>query len=113
MFVRRVFESAIVFYSPHHFDLFDLIQNMQRRLTKRLYEMHNICYADKLKFFNLEFLALHADLIILYKILNESIRMNLNNCIIMFIIPETFYLSNRLKLQKFLLSWILGSIFLL
>ena len=46
--------------------------------------MHNICYVDRLKLCNLELLELrrmHADLIMLYKILNGRICINLDNCI--------------------------------
>ena len=46
--------------------------------------MHNICYVDKLKLCNLELLELrrmHADIIMLHKILNGHICINLDNCI--------------------------------
>ena len=59
----------------------NIIESVQRRFTKRLYGMHNICYVDRFKLCNLELLELrrmHADLIMLYKILNESIYINLD-----------------------------------
>ena len=83
-FVRPVLEYASVVFSPHHISLIDLIENVQRRFTKRLYGMHDICYVDRLKLCNLELLELrrmHADLIMLYKILNGHICINLDNCI--------------------------------
>ena len=46
--------------------------------------MHNICYVDILKLCNLKFLDLRcvlADLIMLNNIFNESICINLDNCI--------------------------------
>ena len=75
-FVRPVLEYASIAFSPHHISLIDLIENLQRRFTKRLYGMHNICYVDRLKLCNLELLKLrliHADLIMLYTILNGII----------------------------------------
>ena len=64
-FVRPVLEYASVVFSPHHISLIDLIENVQRRFTKRLYGMHNICYVDRLKLCNLKLLELrrmHTDL---------------------------------------------------
>ena len=76
---------------------------MQRRFTKRLYGMHNICYVDRLKLCNLELLELrrmHADIIMLYKILNGHICINLDNCICLSS-GEHSTRGNRLKLHKF------------
>ena len=102
-FVRPVLENASVVFSPHHISLIDLIENVQRRFTKRLYGMHNICYVDRLKLCNLELLELrrvHADLIMLYKILNGHICINLDNCICLSS-GEHSTRGNRLKLHKF------------
>ena len=66
--------------------------------------MHNICYVDRLKLCNLELLDLrhlHANLIILYKILNGSICIDLDNCICLSLRVHST-MGNRLKLQKFL-----------
>ena len=49
-FVRPVSEYASVVFSPHQISFIDLTENVQRRFTKRLYGMHNICYVDRLKF---------------------------------------------------------------
>ena len=65
--------------------------------------MHNICYVDRLKLCNLELLELrrmHADLIMLYKILNGRICINLDNCICLSS-GEHSTRGNRLKLHKF------------
>ena len=59
-FVRPVLEYASVVFSSHHISLIDLIENVQRRFTKRLYGMHNICYVDRLKLCNLELLELRC-----------------------------------------------------
>ena len=102
-FVRPVLEYANVVFSPHYISLIDLIENVERRFIKRLYGMHNICYVDRLKLCNLELLELcrmHADLIILYKILNGHICINLDNCICLSS-SELPTRGNRLKLHKF------------
>ena len=72
----------VQFFLPHPISLFDLIENVQRKFKKRLYGMHNICYVDRLKLCNLELLELrrmHADLIMMFKILNGSICINHDN----------------------------------
>ena len=61
--------------------LIDVFKNIQRRFTKRLYGM-NISYSHRLELCNFELLEirrLHADLIIMYIILNDDICVNLEN----------------------------------
>ena len=67
---------------------------MQRRFLKRLYGMHNTCYVDRFKLCNLELLELrrmHADIIMLYKIFNGRICINLDNCVCLSSGDLTFY----------------------
>ena len=102
-FVRPVLEYASVVFSPHHISLIDLIENVQRRFTKRLYGTHSVCYVDRPKLCNLEFAELchmHANLIMLYKIFNGHICINLDNCICLSS-GEHSTRGNRLKLHKF------------
>ena len=102
-FVRPVLEYASVVFSPHHISSIDLIENVQRRFTKRLYGMQHICYVDTLELCNLEFVELRrmlADFLMLYKILNGSICINLDNCICLSL-GEHSTRGNKLKLQKF------------
>ena len=102
-FVRPVLEYASVVFSLHHVSLIDLIKNVQRRITKSLYGIHNIYYVDKLKLCNLELFELrriYADLVMLYKILNGSTCINLDNCLCLSL-GEHSTRGNRLKLQKF------------
>ena len=64
-FIRPLLEYGLVVYSPHHIGLIDVIKNIQRRFTKRLYDRNDISYSYKLKLGNLELselLRLHADL---------------------------------------------------
>ena len=65
--------------------------------------MHNICFVGRLKLCNLELLELRhmqADLIMLCKILNGRICINLDNCICLSSGPHSTW-RNRLKLPKF------------
>ena len=114
-FVRPVLEYVSVVFSPHHISLIDLIKNERCRFTKRLYSMHNICYVDRLKLCNLELLELrrmHADFIMLYKILNEHICINLDYFIYLSS-GEHSTRGNRLKLHKFFAKLDIRKYFLL
>ena len=77
-------EHALVVYSPYHIGLMDVSENVQRRFTKRLYGMNDISYFHRLELCNLELSELrhlHADLIMINKILNGVICVNLENYI--------------------------------
>ena len=101
-FKRPLLEYASVVYSPHHAGLIDLIKNAQRRFTKRLYGMNVIRYSHRLELCNLEELelrGLHADNIMIYKILNGVICVNLENYISLSTMLYTR--GNNLKLYKY------------
>ena len=101
-FVRPLLEYATVVTSPHHIYLIDLIENVQRRFTKRLYGLHNLCYSDRLESCHLEMLELrrlHADLIMVYKILNGAICVKLDNCLSLSNVRSTR--GNVFKLNKY------------
>ena len=51
-FIRSLLEYASVVYSPHHIGLIDLIENVQRRFTKRLYSMNDTSYFHRLELCN-------------------------------------------------------------
>ena len=60
---------ATVIYNPYrsHYNVFDRIKNVQRRLTKQLQGLCNYNYCDRLKLCNLKLLELrrvHFDAII-------------------------------------------------
>ena len=83
-FARPLLENASVICCPHHINLIELIENVQRRFTKRLPGLYDINYVDRLKSCNTELLDLrriHTDLIMLYKILNGLIYENMDNCL--------------------------------
>ena len=70
--------------SSSYINLIDCIENVHRRFTKRLPGLHDINYVDRLKSCNIELLELrriYTDLIMLYKILNGLIYVNMNNCL--------------------------------
>ena len=54
---------------------------MQRRFTKRLPGLHDINYVDRLKSCNIELCRIHTDLVMLNKILNGLIYVNMDNCL--------------------------------
>ena len=82
-FAKSLLEYASVICCPHHINLIDRIENVHRRFTKRLLGLH-ISYVDRLKSFNIKVLVLrriHTDMIMLYKILNGLICVNIDNCL--------------------------------
>ena len=81
---RLLLEYASVICYSHHINLIDRIENVQRRFTKQLPGLHDINNVDRLKSCNIELLELrriHTDLIMLYKILNGLIYVNMDNCL--------------------------------
>ena len=55
-----------------------------KKIQKKLPRLRNTCYQDRLKLCNLEPLEirhLHADLILMYKIINGTIHVDLRNCV--------------------------------
>ena len=68
-----------VIYSAHHLELIDTLERVQRHFIKRLHGLNNLSYGDRLNIFGLESVELrriHADLIILYKLLHKNIACN-------------------------------------
>ena len=68
-------EYAYVICCPYHINLIDRIENVPSRITKRLFGLHDISYVDWLM------RKIHTDLIMLYKILNDLICVNIDNCL--------------------------------
>ena len=83
-YVRLILEYVSVVWSPHHVYLIDLIENIQRNFTKRLPGLYYVNYCDRLYFCNLEPLEvrrLQNDVIMLFKILQSHVSVNINNVI--------------------------------
>ena len=80
-YARPLLEYCSVIFSPHYVYLINLIENVKKRFTKKLPGLQNKCYQDRprLKLCNLESLEtrrLHADLILMYKIINSTIHVD-------------------------------------
>ena len=64
--------------TPHiYIKLIDALEHVQRHFTKRLHSLNNLSYGDLLNIVGLESVELrkiHADLIILYKLLHKKIE---------------------------------------
>ena len=81
-FIRSLLDFASIVYSPHHIGLIDVIEIVHSRFTKRLYGMNDISYSHSLELCNLKLLELrrlHADLIMMHKILNGVMCVYLEN----------------------------------
>ena len=73
IYARPYLDYASVIYSPHYLQMIDIIENVQRKFTKRLKGLTNVCYVDRLNMVSLESLELrrlHCDVIMLFKILH-------------------------------------------
>ena len=83
-YARLLLEYCSVIFSPHYVYLINLIENVHKKITKKLPGLRNMCYQDRLKLCNLEPLethCLHADLILMYKIINGTIHVDIHNCV--------------------------------
>ena len=78
-----------------------MIENVHKRFTKKLPGLQNKCYQDRLKLCNLESLEtcrLHADLILMYKIINSTIHVDLHYRVS---ISYSTTRGNKYKLNKY------------
>ena len=67
-YVRPLVESNTVIWSPTAIGYVDLLERVQRKFTKKLFEMQNLPYTERLKHLNLDSLELwrlHVDLMVL------------------------------------------------
>ena len=111
-FVKPLLEYASVVY--YHIGLIDLTEKVQLRLTKKLCGMNDISYSHRLELCNLEVLELrrlHIDLIMMYKILNGVICVNLKKCISMSTIHSIR--GNAFELYKYRAKLDIRNFFLL
>ena len=86
-FARPILEYSSVVFSPHNLYLIDALEHVQRNFTKRLPGLHDIKYNDRLRICKLETLELrrlHTDLIMVYKIVNNLMTINLNGSVKLF-----------------------------
>ena len=100
-YARHLLEYCSFIFSPHLVYLINLIENVQKKFTKKLPGLQNICYQDRLKLCNLEPLEtrrLHADLILMHKIINGAIHVDLHNFVAL---SHSITRGNNYKLTKF------------
>ena len=86
-YARPILEYSSVVFSPHNLYLIDALEHVQRNFTKRLPGLCDIKYNDRLRICKLETLELrrlHTDLIMVYKIFNNLMTINLNGSIKLF-----------------------------
>jgi hypothetical protein len=79
VYVRPLVEFNCVVWSPHLLKHIDLIENVQRRFTKRLHGMRDLSYGERLRVLHLaslEMRRLHQDLIFCYKIVFGLVDLN-------------------------------------
>ena len=75
-YARLYLDYAFIIYFPHHLQLIDTIERVQRNFTKRLYGLRQFSYVERLRALDLESLELHRirnDLVTLYKLLHGRI----------------------------------------
>ena len=86
-------DYSSVIYSSHHLELIDTLERVQRHFTKRLHGLNNLIYGDRLNIVGLksvELRRIHADLIILYKLLYKNIE-----CIVCNVLNFSSVLNTR------------------
>jgi ribonucleases P/MRP protein subunit RPP40 len=99
-YVLPLFDYCSPVWSPTKLTDIDLIEDVQRGFTKRLKDMHDLPYEDRLLkcgLISLELRRLRKDLCLCYQIVNGQIALNFAD----FFIPDTNYKTrgNKQKLQ--------------
>ena len=100
-YAQPLLEYCFVIFSPHYVYLINLIENVQKKFTKKLPGLRNMCFEDRLKLCTLEPLEirrLHADLILMYEIIKGTIHVDLNTCVF---ISYSTTKGNKYKLTKY------------
>jgi ribonuclease P/MRP protein subunit RPP40 len=85
VYVRPLLEYCSPAWSPHNKGDIDLIENVQRAFTRKVYYMCNmqyVSYNERLLFLGLERLELrrlHADVVFMYKLVKGLVSCNLSH----------------------------------
>ena len=80
--IRPIAEYNSEIWSPCYVKDIDLVENLQRRFTKRIKGMYRLEYSERLKRCNLESLELRRikkDLVLVYKIIHRLIGLEFND----------------------------------
>ena len=81
-FVVPILEYASPVWSPHHVTQIDKLERVQKFFTRKLRNMHNFSYNDRLSYLKLESLEyrrLQNDLKLTYDILNLKTKLSVND----------------------------------
>ena len=81
-YVRPVLEYASSVWSPHLIKHINAIERVQKRFTKRIPELSNLSYVERLACINLEPLELRRlkiDLLLYFKCFNDLVDLPSNN----------------------------------
>ena len=81
-YIRPLLEYNSVVWNPHKKDYISLIENVQRRFTKRIPSLHLLSYSERLAMLNLEPLELRRlrfDLVMYYKILHGLMSIDVSS----------------------------------
>ena len=82
IYARPYLDYASVVYSSHCLYLIDTVESVQRHFTKRLHNLRNLSYVNRLQVTALDLLELRrlqTDLSCVYKILHDDIDSSLRN----------------------------------
>ena len=82
VFARPHIEYASVIYNPYQLQYIDLLENVQRKFTKRLHGLYNVSYCERLiacKLESLELRRLYSDIITMYKIIHGFVDSSISN----------------------------------
>ncbi len=99
-FVRPRLEYATQVWSPHYLKDIDLIESVQRRFTKRLPDMNDLSYSQRLTVSRLQSLELRRlifDLVLTYKILHGLVDVEVSD---FFVYSQSGTRGHDLKLYK-------------
>ena len=80
-YARPYLDYASIIYSPHHLQLIDAVERVQRNFTKRLYGLRPFSYVERLRALDLESFELRRirnDLVTLYKLLHGRIASSVS-----------------------------------
>jgi hypothetical protein len=87
-YVRPILEYCSPVWSPHRTELIKAVERVQRRFTKKITNLNNFSYFNRLKILGLELLEIRRikqDLLTCYKILNNLVCLN----------TSSFFLNNN------------------
>jgi ribonucleases P/MRP protein subunit RPP40 len=101
VYVRPILEYCTPIWNPHHLELIDRIENVQRWFSRCLSGLHDLCYEDRLR--NLGWQSLRSrrvrnDLVLCYNIVHDNLDVELGDGSLRFATSRTR--GHRYKLCK-------------